>query len=124
MTAWRQLRQTPGQRPQTAVCALVIAAGPAPTPIVFGVDRSDGRHIPGADISTHLAHHGVRAEARHTQASFGIHTGDVLLSEIGDHGIGLLVMGGYGHHRLRGRLFGGVTHDILRETTVPVLMAH
>ena len=92
--------------------------------IVFGVDRSDGKHIPGADISTHLAHHGVRAEARHTKTSFGIHIGDVLLSEIGDHGIGLLVMGGYGHHRLRERLFGGVTHDILREMTVPVLMAH
>ena len=92
--------------------------------IVFGVDRSDGRHIPGADISTHLAHHGVRAEARHTRTSLGIHIGDVLLSEIGDCGIGLLVMGGYGHHRLRERLFGGVTRDILRETTVPVLMAH
>ena len=92
--------------------------------IVFGVDRNDGRHIPGADISTHLAHHGVRAEARHTRTTFGIHTGDVLLSEVGDCGIGLLVMGGYGHHRLRERLFGGVTRDILRETTVPVLMAH
>ena len=80
--------------------------------IVFGVDRDDGRHIPGADVSTHLAHHGVRAEARHTKTSFGIHIGDVLLSEIGDCGIGLLVMGGYGHHRLRERLFGGVTRDI------------
>ncbi|MDE0389332.1 MAG: universal stress protein [Rhodospirillales bacterium] len=92
--------------------------------IVFGVDRNDGRHIPGADISTHLAHHGVRAEARHTKTSFGIHVGDALLSEIGDCGIGLLVMGGYGYHRLRERLFGGVTRDILREMTVPVLMAH
>ena len=121
MTAWRQLRQTPGRRPPAAVRARVSPAAPV---IVFGVDRNDGTHIPGADISTHLAHHGVRAEARHTQASFGTHTGDVLLSEIGDHGIGLLVMGGYGHHRLREKLFGGVTHDILRETTVPVLMAH
>ena len=92
--------------------------------IVFGVNKNDGRHIPGADVSTHLAHHGVRAEARHTRTSLGIHIGDVLLSEIGDHGIGLLVMGGYGHNRLRERLFGGVTRDILRETTVPVLMAH
>ena len=92
--------------------------------IVFGVDVDDGKHIPGADVSTHLAHHGVRVEARHTRTTFGIHTGDTLLSEIGDCGIGLLVMGGYGHRRLRERLFGGVTRDILRETTVPVLMAH
>ena len=92
--------------------------------IVFGVDRDDGRHIPGADVSTHLAHHGVKAEARNTRTSLGIHIADVLLSEIGDRGIGLLVMGGYGHRRLRERLFGGVTRDILREMTVPVLMAH
>ena len=92
--------------------------------IVFGVDRNDGRHIPGADVSTHLARHGVRAEARHTRTASGIHIGDALLSEIGDCGIGLLVMGGYGHRRVRERLFGGVTRDILREMTVPVLMAH
>ena len=92
--------------------------------IVYGVDVDDGRHIPGADVSTHLAHHGVRAEARHTRTSLGIHICDALLSEIGDCGIGLLVMGGYGHHRVRERLFGGVTRDILREMTVPVLMAH
>ena len=124
MTAWRRLRQTPGWRLPAAVRASVSPAWLAPTPIVFGIDRSDGRHIPGADIGTHLAHHGFRAEARHTRTSSGIHTGDALLSEIGDHGIGLLVMGGYGHRRLRERLFGGVTHDILREMTVPVLMAH
>ena len=92
--------------------------------IVFGVDRDDRTHIPGADVSAHLAHHGVRAEARHTRTTFGIRTGDTLLSEIGDCGIGLLVLGGYGHRRWRERLFGGVTRDVLRETTVPVLMAH
>ena len=92
--------------------------------IVFGVDVNDGKHIPGADIGAHLARHGVSAEARHTQSSAGISIGDVLLSEIGDHGIGLLVMGGYGHHRAREMLLGGVTRDVLREMTVPVLMAH
>ena len=92
--------------------------------VVFGVDRCDGKHIPGADISAHLARHGVRAEARHTLTSSGIGVGDALLSEIGDHGIGLLVMGGYGHSRFREMLLGGVTRDVLREMTVPVLMAH
>ena len=92
--------------------------------VVFGVDRCDGRHIPGADVSAHLARHGVRAEARHTLTTRGIGVGDALLSEIGDRGIGLLVMGGYGHSRLRETLLGGVTRDVLREMTVPVLMAH
>ncbi len=36
----------------------------------------------------------------------------------------LLVMGGYGHSRLREFVFGGVTRHILREMKVPVLMAH
>ena len=92
--------------------------------VVFGVDRSDGRHIPGAHIGAHLARHGVSAEARHTHTVSGIAIGDALLSEIGDHGIGLLVMGGYGHHPMRQKLLGGVTRDVLREMTVPVLMAH
>ena len=92
--------------------------------IVYGVDRSDGKRIPGADVSAHLARHGVSAEARHTQTASGMGIGDVLLSEIGDSAIGLLVMGGYGHHPMREILLGGVTRDVLRAMMVPVLMAH
>ena len=92
--------------------------------IVFGVDVNDGKHIPGADVGAHLARHGISAEARHTQTAPGIAIADVLLSEVGDCGIGLLVMGGYGHHPMREKLLGGVTRDVLREMTVPVLMAH
>ena len=92
--------------------------------IVFGVDVNDGRHIPGADIGAYLARHGVRVEARHTQTASGIAVADALLSEVGDRGIGLMVMGGYGHSPMRERLLGGVTRDVLREMTVPVLMAH
>ena len=36
----------------------------------------------------------------------------------------MLVMGAYGHWRLRERIFGGVTQSVLRHTTVPVLMMH
>ncbi|BBB96722.1 hypothetical protein BE61_21530 [Bradyrhizobium elkanii USDA 61] len=36
----------------------------------------------------------------------------------------LLVMGGYGHSRLQEILLGGVTRDMLRAMTVPVLMSH
>ena len=92
--------------------------------IVFGVDTGDGRHIPGTDISAYLARHGVSAEARHTISSTDLGASDALLSEISDHGAGLLVMGGYGHHRMREVLLGGVTRDILRQMTVPVVMSH
>ena len=71
-----------------------------------------------------LARHGVNAEARHTVSSSDLGASDALLSEISDHGANLLVMGGYGHHRMREVLLGGVTRDILRQMTVPVLMSH
>jgi nucleotide-binding universal stress UspA family protein len=36
----------------------------------------------------------------------------------------LLVMGAYGHSRLREFILGGVTRSLLREMTVPVLLSH
>lgn len=92
--------------------------------IVFGVDSGDGRHVPGADVSTHLARHGIKVEAEHTVASSNISDADLLLSAISDHGVDLLVMGAYGHHRLRELLLGGATRAVLSQMTVPVLMSH
>lgn len=79
--------------------------------------------LPVADIALHLARHGIRAEATTTIAD-DIATGDVLLNHISDCGADLLVMGGYGHTRAREMVFGGVTRQILKQMTVPVLMAH
>ena len=79
--------------------------------------------IAAAEIALHLARHGVRVEAR-TAIADDIATGDVLLNEVADCGADLLVIGGYGHSRLREAMFGGVTRHILQSMTVPVLMAH
>jgi nucleotide-binding universal stress UspA family protein len=86
-----------------------------------GPDTEPG--IAAADIAVHLARHGVHVEARTTIAD-DIETGDVLLNEVADHNADLLVIGGYGHPRIREAMFGGVTRHILRSMTVPVLMAH
>jgi nucleotide-binding universal stress UspA family protein len=48
----------------------------------------------------------------------------MLLSIAADESLDLLVMGGYGHSRLQETLLGGVTRDMLRAMTVPVLMSH
>jgi nucleotide-binding universal stress UspA family protein len=53
-----------------------------------------------------------------------INTGDALLSAITDNSIDLLVMGAYGHMRLQEVIFGGVTRQILKSMTVPVLMSN
>ncbi len=50
--------------------------------------------------------------------------GEVLLDQVGIEGCDLLVMGGYGHSRVREMLLGGVTQYILENATIPVLMAH
>ena len=41
-----------------------------------------------------------------------------------DESLNLLVMGGYGHSRLKETVFGGVTRDMLESMTVPTLMSH
>ena len=92
--------------------------------IVFSIGTDDGMHLPGAEASAHLARHGVKADARHRPESSDISAADILLSAISDYGVDLLVMGAYGHHRLRELLLGGMTRDILRRMTVPVLMSH
>ncbi len=84
---------------------------------------SDHGDIPSADIALHLARHGVRAEASQT-VSNDIDVGDILLSRLSDLGADLVVMGAYGHSRMRELMMGGVTRDLLRHMTIPVLMSH
>ncbi len=87
-------------------------------------DAAKGHHaFPGADICLHLARHGINAEAHHVVAD-DMDAGDMLLSRAADDGASMLVMGAYGHRRLRELVLGGVTHHILKHMTAPVLMAH
>ena len=79
--------------------------------------------LPGADIALHLARHGVEAEAKRSVAN-DIDTGDVLLNYVADSGADLVVMGAYGHSRLRELVLGGVTRHILDHMTVPVMLSH
>jgi nucleotide-binding universal stress UspA family protein len=78
---------------------------------------------PGADMAAHLARHGVRVEVKQAQSG-GLGIGDVILSMAADEGADLLVMGGYGHSRLREMILGGVTRHLLEHMTVPILLSH
>jgi nucleotide-binding universal stress UspA family protein len=78
---------------------------------------------PGQDIATHLARHGIEVEATH-YVTDRISVGDLLLSRAADLEADLIVMGAYGHARLRQMVFGGTTRHMLRHMTVPVLMSH
>lgn len=78
---------------------------------------------PGADIVAHLERHGIQAKvAKLNSGDFD--TSTTILNFVSDAGADLLVMGAYGHSRLRERTFGGVTRTILDQMTVPVLMSN
>ncbi|CAN7582900.1 universal stress protein [Mesorhizobium amorphae] len=77
---------------------------------------------PGADAATYLARHGVKVTVeRLPSANHSV--ADVLRQHAGDVAAELMVMGAYGHSRLRERIFGGVTKSMLEEQSLPVLMA-
>jgi nucleotide-binding universal stress UspA family protein len=103
----------------------LLAAAEVVTVLTIDAREGPDAHgeLPGADISLHLARHGVKAEIERT-VSAGIPAGDVLLSRAADLGADLLVLGAYGHSRVRELLLGGATRSILRSMTVPVLMSH
>lgn len=97
-----------------AVIVLTIDAEPSP--------QGHGE-IPGADIALYLARHGVKAQVERT-ASSGIGVGNALLSCAADLEADLLVIGAYGHSRVRELLLGGATRTVLASMSLPVLMAH
>jgi nucleotide-binding universal stress UspA family protein len=75
-----------------------------------------------ADITRHLARHGVSAEAQTVTASTSVP--DALLNYVADVSADLLVLGGYGHSRLRELVVGSVTRELRQHMTLPVLMSH
>jgi nucleotide-binding universal stress UspA family protein len=91
--------------------------------VIITNERGKKDEIEGADIGQHLARHGLKVDV-HRISGGGIDVADALLSHAADSGTDFMVMGGYGHSRLREFVLGGVTHSILKSMTVPVLMSH
>lgn len=101
---------------EAATAVTVLAVDPGSAPAGHG-------EMPGADIGLHLARHGVTATVE-TTVSSGIGAGNVLLSRASDLEADLLVMGAYGHSRVRELLLGGATRTVIESMTLPVLMSH
>ena len=91
--------------------------------VVMVTEHGKSDEAPGADIAQHLARHGLAVELNQIVAP-NAKTADVLLSHAADAAADLLVLGGYGHSRLREFVLGGVTRSILETMTVPTLMSH
>jgi nucleotide-binding universal stress UspA family protein len=78
---------------------------------------------PGNDLATYLARHGIKLTV-HRLPKEGHEVSAILNRAAQDLSADLIVMGGFGHSRLRQRIFGGTTTDMFKESKVPVLMAH
>jgi nucleotide-binding universal stress UspA family protein len=89
--------------------------------VATGKPKSD--EVPGADLGAHLARHGLKVDVKRI-TSPDIDVQSTVLSYAADSSADLIVMGGYGHSRLREFVLGGVTRGILESMTVPVLMSH
>lgn len=76
----------------------------------------------GARLMTGLRWHGFNASTRHIEPD-PRGAADTLLAVAEEHGA-LVVMGAYGHSRLRQWIFGGFTQRVIRGAEVPVLMMH
>lgn len=86
--------------------------------------ESQGARIPGADLATMLARHGVNVTTLDLEGVKDVSIGEMLLARIEDTSADLVVMGGYGHPRWQELILGGVTRTFLASMTVPVLMSH
>ncbi len=91
--------------------------------VIVASKEAKTNEISGADMGQHLARHGIKVDVKRI-TSPDIDTASTILSYAADASTDLIVMGGYGHSRLREFVLGGVTRGLLESMTVPVLMSH
>lgn len=101
---------------QDAELARILAIDPA-------TGKGQDMVAMGDEMAICLSRHGIKAEVM-TSVGGEVAVGDELLNRVSDFDCDLLVMGCYGHSRLREMVFGGASKNILDHMTVPVLMSH
>lgn len=87
------------------------------------VDRDENMDLPASEATAYLARHGITASETDLKRE-GRAVSQVLLEAARTSGASYIVMGAYGHSRLRESVLGGVTKDMLERTTLPLLLAH
>lgn len=90
--------------------------------VVLGEKPLD-KVLPGADLAHHIARKGIETRLVDVQSG-GEAVGKILDRHAVETGADLIIMGGFGHSRLRQFLFGGVTVDLTQSASRPLLMAY
>jgi nucleotide-binding universal stress UspA family protein len=122
LVAWKNTREA-----ARAVADAVPLLKKAKSVVVAIVDEQPGateeqRRAPDEDIGRYLSRHGIKAEVHIIDG--WTNTGAALRNEAVRTAADLIVMGAYGHSRLREWMLGGATRDVLSSAAVPVLVAH
>lgn len=106
-----------------AALPILALAGDVHVVIINNATKNDPG-MPGADIATYLSRHDVHVTIKNLQTDKNIGVADTMLNYAADQNMDTIVMGAYGHSRLRELILGGATRSILSATTIPVVMAH
>jgi nucleotide-binding universal stress UspA family protein len=91
--------------------------------VIDETSATEGQAIMGKDAINHLRHHGITA-VLHRAIVRDNDIAATLIAEARRLKFDLIVMGGYGHSRLREWLLGGATYKLLHKSPVPLLIAH
>jgi len=91
--------------------------------VVVTGERDKSGEITGKNMRLHLGRHGIETQIHHITAA-GSDAQHAILSRAAESKADFMVMGGYGHSRLREFILGGVTRSVLKSMPVPVLMSH
>ena len=119
--AWNQSAES--LRAARRALPLLQAADYVDVTVVDPPARGPERSDPGGRLCHFLVRHGVKAEVT-VLARNRPKVSEVLAQHAMDRGADMMVMGAYGHSRLREAVLGGATRAVLESTTLPVLMAH
>jgi nucleotide-binding universal stress UspA family protein len=91
--------------------------------LAINLASEDHGNVPGSGICEHLAHHDIKASPVHVDS--GSETlSKIMLSKAKELDIDLIIMGAYGHSRLREKILGGNTYHLLNNSPIPLLMNH
>ncbi|MGI9493063.1 MAG: universal stress protein [Geminicoccaceae bacterium] len=112
---------TPESRSALAAAMPFLKSAVAVHLLTAASSRTDADALHG--VKDYLAWHGIGSES-HVVEPGGESVGAALMHRATAIGADLLVMGGYGHARLRERILGGVTHHIVNHPELPILLAH
>jgi nucleotide-binding universal stress UspA family protein len=122
LVAWNGWRESA----RAVFDALPILRGANEVKVVWVSPESERKRelgVPAPDICTALVRHGVKCNATEQSAPHGS-VGETLVATAKEMSADLLVMGCYGHARIREFVFGGASRHVLAHMPVPILMSH